>query len=163
MKHTTYIVIGVVILIALVSFIIIKGPPPSPFGTNNTSVATNTTKTIQIVAAENFWGSLVSQIGGTHVQVLSIVSDPNADPHEYESNTENARAFATADYIVVNGAGYDEWANKLIEAGIKPNAKVLNVAELIGQQNGDNPHFWYSPDYVNQTTKQMELDLIAID
>jgi len=95
--------------------------------------------------------------------VLSIVSDPNADPHEYESNTANARAFATADYIVVNGAGYDEWADKLISAGIKPDAKVLDVANLIGQQNGDNPHFWYNPDYVNQTTKQMESDLISID
>ena len=85
--------------------------------------ATNTTKTIQIVVAENFWGSLVSQIGGTHVKVLSIVSDPNADPHEYESNTENARAFAMADYIIVNGAGYDSWANKLIGAGAKQTAK----------------------------------------
>jgi zinc/manganese transport system substrate-binding protein len=95
--------------------------------------------------------------------VLSIVSDPNADPHEYESNTENARAIATADYIIVNGAGYDEWADKLIGAGIKPNAKVLNVADLIGQKNGDNPHFWYDPDYVNQTVEQMESDLISID
>jgi hypothetical protein len=54
MKHTTYIVIGAVIPIALVSFIVIKDSHPSPFGTNNTTVATNTTKTIQIVAAENF-------------------------------------------------------------------------------------------------------------
>src|SRR5271157_4527269 len=163
MKHTTYIVIGVVILIALVSFIIIKGPPPSPFGTNNTPVATNTTKTIQIVAAENFWGSLVSQIGGTHVQVLSIVSDPNADPHEYESNTENARAFAMADYIVVNGAGYDSWANKLIGAGVKSDCKILNVAKLLGKKEGDNPHFWYNPDYENLTVKQMKENLISID
>ena len=127
------------------------------------SVATNTTKTIQIVAAENFWGSLVSQIGGTHVKVLSIVSDPNADPHEYESNAENARAFAMADYIVINGAGYDDWAEKLIGAGTKPNSKVLNVADLLGKKEGDNPHFWYGPEYVNQTIKQMEVDLIALD
>ena len=56
----------------------------------------SSTSKIQIVAAENFWGSLVSQLGGTHVQVLSIVSDPNADPHEYESNTANAQAIANA-------------------------------------------------------------------
>jgi len=163
MKHTTYIIIGVVILIALVSFIAIKNSHPSSFGTNNNSIANNTTKTIQIVAAENFWGSLVSQIGGTHVKVLSIVSDPNADPHEYESNTENARAFAMADYIVVNGAGYDSWANKLIGAGIKSDCKILNVAELLGKKEGDNPHFWYDPDYVNMTVKQMKEDLISID
>ena len=135
MKYATYIAIGVVILIALVSFIVIKDYHSSPFDANNNSVATNTTKTIQIVAAENFWGSLVSQIGGTHVKVLSIVSDPNADPHEYENNTENARAFAMADYIVVNGAGYDSWANKLIGAGVKSDCKILNVAKLLGLFN----------------------------
>ena len=166
MKSGTYIAIGgiVVVLIAVIAIIVTGGlHSNSAVMTNPPPPVNNTPKTIQIVAAENFWGSLVSQIGGSHVQVLSIVSDPNADPHEYESNTGNARAFATADYIVVNGAGYDEWADKLISAGIKPNAKVLNVANLIGQQDGDNPHFWYSPDYVNQTTKQMESDLISID
>ena len=95
--------------------------------------------------------------------MLSIVSDPNADPHEYESNTANARAIATADYIITNGAGYDDWADKLIGAGTKPDAKVLNVADLLGKKEGDNPHFWYSPDYVNQTVKQMESDLISLD
>ncbi|HZS73606.1 MAG TPA: hypothetical protein VFA69_03785, partial [Candidatus Nitrosotalea sp.] len=51
---------------------------------NTIPISTNPSSTkIQIVAAENFWGSLVSQLGGTHVQVLSVVSDPNADPHEY--------------------------------------------------------------------------------
>ncbi|TMI76504.1 ABC transporter substrate-binding protein, partial [Candidatus Bathyarchaeota archaeon] len=59
---------------------------------------------VQVVAAENFWGSLVSQLGGTHTQVLSIVSDPNADPHEYESNAANARAIANANLVIVNGA-----------------------------------------------------------
>ena len=143
MKSGTYIAICgiVVVLIAVIAIIVTDGSHSNPVVTNSSSLVNNTPKIIQIVAAENFWGSLVSQIGGTHVQVLSIVSDPNADPHEYESNTANARAFATADYIVVNGAGYDEWANKLISAGIKPNAQVLNVANLIGQQNGDNPHF----------------------
>ena len=165
MKPGTYIAIGavVVILIAVIAVTVTGGSRSNPVVTNTPPPANNTPQTLQVVAAENFWGSLVSQIGGMHVQVLSIVSDPNADPHEYESNTANARAFATADYIVVNGAGYDEWADKLISAGIKPNAKVLNVANRIGQQNGDNPHFWYSPDYVNQTTKQMELNLISLD
>jgi zinc/manganese transport system substrate-binding protein len=165
MKSKTYVAIGgsVVVLVAIIAIIAIDGSHSNAVVSNSNSIVNNASQKIQIVAAENFWGSLVSQIGGIHVQVLTIVSDPNADPHEYESNTANARAFATADYIVVNGAGYDEWADKLTSAGIKPNAKVLNVANLIGQQNGDNPHFWYSPDYVNQTVKQMELDLISID
>ena len=118
---------------------------------------------LHVVAAENFWGSLVSQIGGSHVQVLSVVSDPNADPHEYESNTTDARAVATANYVIENGAGYDSWVDKLVGAGSSPNRKVLNVATLLGKKEGDNPHFWYNPAYVNQATAQMEQDLIALD
>ncbi len=118
---------------------------------------------LQVVAAENFWGSLVSQIGGSHVDVLSVVSDPNADPHEYESNATDARAVATANYVIENGAGYDTWMDKLIGAGLVPGRKVLNVADLLGKKEGDNPHFWYDPSYVDQVTGQMEQDLVALD
>jgi zinc/manganese transport system substrate-binding protein len=118
---------------------------------------------IQVVAGENFWGSLVSQLGGSRTQVLSIVTDPNADPHEYESNSQDAQAVANAAFVIVNGAGYDDWALKLIAASNTPNQIVLNVANLLGKKEGDNPHFWYSPTYVNETVKAMYNDLISID
>jgi len=119
--------------------------------------------TLQVVAAENFWGSLVSQLGGNRVSVESVVSDPNADPHEYESSASTAKIFATANYVILNGAGYDSWGDKLLSAGTNTNRKVLNVAALLGKKDGDNPHFWYNPDYVNMVTLKMEQDLISID
>jgi zinc/manganese transport system substrate-binding protein len=118
---------------------------------------------MSVVAGENFWGSLISQLGGSRTQVLSVVSDPNADPHEYSSNSQNAQAIATAALVIVNGAGYDDWALKLIAASNTPHQIVLNVAYLLGKKAGDNPHFWYSPYYVNDTVKAMYLDLISID
>jgi zinc/manganese transport system substrate-binding protein len=118
---------------------------------------------VQVVAAENFWGSLVSQLGGTHVNVLSIVSDPNADPHEYGSDSADAIAIANANFVIVNGAGYDDWALQLIAASNTPNQAVLNVQELINQSVTANPHFWYSPYYVNDTVKTMYKDLVCID
>lgn len=118
---------------------------------------------IKVVAAENFWGSLISQLGGTNVQVFTIVKDPNADPHEFESTTADAEAVARANYVIVNGAGYDDWALKLISANIIPDQKVLNVANLLGQKVGVNPHFWYSPYYVNETLHQMYTDLVSLN
>src|SRR5580692_5758719 len=76
---------------------------------------------IQVVAAENFWGSLITQLGGNKVNVVSIVSDPNADPHEYESNSTDARDIATAKYVIINGVGYDSWADKLLSASPNPS------------------------------------------
>ena len=61
--------------------------------------------TLQVIAGENFWGSIAAQLGGSHVSVTSIVTNPNTDPHDYESSATDARAFATADYVVLNGAG----------------------------------------------------------
>ena len=153
-KYIGWSVVGIIALI-VVTLLIQKQP--------NTVSSTGTSTVIHAIAGENFWGSLLSQLGGNKVSVTSIVSDPNADPHEYESDTDNARAFANANYVVLNGAGYDSWSDNLLSASPNPSRKVLIVADLLGKNAGDNPHFWYSPDYVNQVIAQMEKDLISID
>lgn len=71
-------------------------------------------KVIRVVAAENFWGSIAAQIGGSHVKVTSIISNPDTDPHDYEPTAGDARTVATATYAIVNGIGYDAWAGKLL-------------------------------------------------
>jgi zinc/manganese transport system substrate-binding protein len=119
------------------------------------------------VAAENFWGSLVSQLGGDETSVLSIVSDPNADPHEYEANTSDAIAINDAAFVIVNGVGYDDWALQLIAADNNPSQVVLNVGTLNGVSvTGGivtgNPHQWYNPVYVNHTVAAMYSVLVAI-
>ena len=128
----------------------------------NTGTGPNGHK-LQVVAAENFWGNLAAQLGGNRIHVTSIVSDPNADPHEYASNTGNARLFATANYVVINGVGYDSWANKLLGAQPAPQRKVLAIGTLVGKKDGDNPHLWYNPAYVNQAIVQMDKDLVTLD
>jgi len=149
-------------LIAVVLAIILVVATAAGLYFNRPTSDTSSTQ-VQVVAAENFWGSLAYQLGGTHAQVLSIVSDPNADPHSYESNAANARAIANADLVIVNGAGYDDWALRLLSANNNRNQRVLNVADLLGKHAGDNPHFWYSPTYVNQTVHAMYSDLVSVD
>jgi len=120
-----------------------------------------------VVAAENFWGSLVAQLGGNDTSVLSIVSDPNADPHEYEANITDAIGINDADLVIVNGVGYDQWALDLIAADDHPGQVVLNVGNLNGVTVGGgivsgNPHLWYNPIYVNHTVAAMFSDLVQI-
>jgi zinc/manganese transport system substrate-binding protein len=155
MQRRTYVIsagLALILVVATAAGLYFNRPSPQASSTQ-----------IQVVAAENFWGSLVSQLGGTHTLVLSIVSDPNADPHSYESNAANARAIANANFVIVNGAGYDDWALRLLSANNNQNQKVLNVADLLGKKAGDNPHFWYSPTYVNRTVHAMFTDLISVD
>ena len=118
---------------------------------------------IRVVAAENFWGSVVTQLGGSRVSVISVVSDPNTDPHDYQSSASTARAFAVAQYVVVNGAGYDGWAHSLLDANPTNGRTVFSVADLLGKRDGDNPHFWYAPGYVTRVADRIARDLSAID
>ena len=118
---------------------------------------------IRVVAAENFWGSLVTQLGGSRVSVTSVVTDPNMDPHDYQSSASTARAFAIAQYVIVNGAGYDGWAAGLLSANPTNGRMVLTVAGLLGKHEGDNPHFWYSPADVATVADRITKDLSAID
>jgi zinc/manganese transport system substrate-binding protein len=159
MRKTSYVIIATVL-----AALIVSGAFAGIYLSNpTTSSTTSSSGVIHVVAAENFWGSLITQLGGTRVSVTSIVSDPNADPHEYESNTANAIAIANAQFVIINGAGYDTWAQQLIAASNTPHQVVLNVQELINQTGDANPHFWYSPTYVNETAKAMYQDLVSID
>jgi zinc/manganese transport system substrate-binding protein len=124
---------------------------------------TVTNGVINVVAAESFWGSIAAQLGGTHAKVVSIVSDPAVDPHEYETSTADAKALAQADYVIINGAGYDTWAQKMLDANPANGRTVLDVSGVVGKRPGDNPHFWYNPDYVEQVIARITRDYQSID
>lgn len=127
------------------------------------STPTAQTGPIKVVAGQNFWGSIATQLGGSKASVQSVVTNPNADPHEYESNTNDARAVADAGFVILNGAGYDDWANKLLSANPSSHRTVLVAADLLGKKAGDNPHFWYNPDYVTRMADKMTADYKSID
>ncbi|GAC1592521.1 MAG: hypothetical protein NVS3B21_12280 [Acidimicrobiales bacterium] len=95
--------------------------------------------------------------------VTTVISDPAVDPHGYESRADDARAFAAADYVVTNGAGYDAWADKLLAGNRRPGRMVLSVASLLGKSPTDNPHFWYDPAAVDAVVDRMSTDIISID
>jgi zinc/manganese transport system substrate-binding protein len=118
---------------------------------------------IQVVAAENFWGSIAAQVGGDHVQVTSIIVNPNTDPHDYEATPADARTVAGAGYVIFNGVGYDPWVRQLLDANPVNGRKELEIGKFLGKQEGDNPHFWYNPDYVTQVTNQITADLKSLD
>jgi zinc/manganese transport system substrate-binding protein len=118
---------------------------------------------VEVVAAENFWGSIATQIGGDKVRVVSIITNPETDPHDYEAKPDDAKKIAVANYVIVNGAGYDPWAPKLLAANPVSGRQTLDVGELVGVKEGGNPHLWYSPDYVNKVIDQITADFKKLD
>lgn len=118
---------------------------------------------VQVVAGENFWGDIASQIGGSHVKVTSVISNPDDDPHEYESSSRNAIAVATSRLVIENGLGYDDFMGKLVDSsGAHP--KVIDVADVLGVGGDDpNPHLWYDTARLPEVAAAIASDLSALD
>jgi zinc/manganese transport system substrate-binding protein len=131
-------------------------------GTAGSEVGSSSEK-LQVVAAENFWGSIAAQLGGSKVAVQSIIVNPNTDPHSYEPTASDGVMLAKSQMAIVNGIGYDLWASKLIAANPSSSRKVLDVGSLLGLVEGDNPHQWYSPSSVQRVINQIVSDYKQLD
>ncbi len=119
--------------------------------------------TLRVVATENFWGSIATQLAGSRATVRSIITNPQTDPHAYEPTASDARAIAGADFVIENGAGYDPWAQKLIDANPSTSRSVLDVGKLNGVAEGGNPHMWYSPAFVRKVIAGVTAQLQRLD
>ncbi|GAA3888577.1 zinc ABC transporter substrate-binding protein [Streptomyces lacrimifluminis] len=101
---------------------------------------------VAVVASTNVYGDIVEQIGGAKVDVTSIISDPDQDPHSYEANTQNQLALSKAKVVVENGGGYDDFVDRMLKSG-GSSAEVVNAVKVSGKtapKGGElNEHVWY--------------------
>jgi zinc/manganese transport system substrate-binding protein len=134
----------------------------SPAGSPPTSGSPGSV-TISVVAAENFYGNIVHQLGAGHVSVVSILSDPNVDPHEYESSVQNGISVSKAQLVIQNGDDYDTWMDKLLSASPNPNRIVLVGADIANHKLTDNPHVWYGVDNIQTIAGAITAALEKID
>jgi len=119
---------------------------------------------LPVVAAENFYGDLATQVGGEHVAVTSVLSNPDADPHLFEPGTQNALAVANARVVVRNGDGYDDWTTKLLDAAPSRGRRLVTVADVVPQPGPDpNPHLWYDTLALPQVVRAFGAALAAAD
>jgi zinc/manganese transport system substrate-binding protein len=100
---------------------------------------------IVVVAAENFYGDIARQIGGERVSVISIMNNPDQDPHLFETTPAIVRQLAGAQVVILNGVNYDPWMDKLLAAAPRASRTVISAAQLTGRKAGENPHLWYDP------------------
>jgi len=118
---------------------------------------------VTIVAAENFYGDVANQIGGSYVKVSSILSNPDQDPHLFEASPSVARSLSGARIVVYSGIDYDPWMEKLLSASKSTDRKEIVVADVIGKKTGDNPHIWYDPATMLAFAQALSDALVAED
>lgn len=140
-----------------------KSAVPTGSGGSDGSAGSGGSK-IAVVAAENFWGSIALQLGGSHVVETSIITNPDTDPHSYEATPDDAKLIAGARLFIQNGIGYDtSWAPKLVSANPASGRDVLTVGDVVGLKDGDNPHQWYSHDSVYKVIDAIVAEYKKLD
>jgi zinc/manganese transport system substrate-binding protein len=119
---------------------------------------------LSVVAAENAYGSIAAQIGGRHVAVTSILTDPAADPHLFTADTTTGLAVARAALVIQNGAGYDSFMGKLESAAPSSGRIVVTVADVLGVRGaGANPHLWYDVPRLGRVAGAIAVGLERAD
>jgi zinc/manganese transport system substrate-binding protein len=118
---------------------------------------------IKLVAAENFYADIAQQIGGPEVEVASILSNPNQDPHDFEASPSTARQIADAELVVYSGADYDPWMESLLSASPSEHRRVIVAANLVHRVSGDNPHIWYDPQTMPAVAKALAAEFSSRD
>ncbi len=133
------------------------------FGLSCLALATAAAEPINVVAAENFYGDVATQIGGNNVSVTSILTNPDQDPHLFEASPSTAKDLVGAKIVITNGADYDPWMEKLLSANKVSGRKEIIVANLVHKKAGDNPHLWYDPATMPSLAKTLAANLAAAD
>jgi zinc/manganese transport system substrate-binding protein len=132
-------------------------------GSNFSANAQGAGQGITVVAAENFYGNLASQLGGSHVAVTSILSDPNVDPHAYQSNVNTAIMVSRANLVIENGAGYDDWMDKILSSAPNSNRLLLKGYDLAPTHLPENEHVWYSFANITVIAQAITTDFKRLD
>jgi zinc/manganese transport system substrate-binding protein len=132
-------------------------------GVSAPATSTSGPRIVTAVATINAWGSILAQLGGTHVRETSIITNPSTDPHLYEPTPADGRLLATARLVVENAIGYDPWAARALAANPEPGRTVISVGRLLGISAGGNPHRWYSPGDVERVADAITAALQRLD
>ena len=121
-------------------------------------------KQLDVVAAENVYGNIAQQIGGPHVSVTSILTNPNADPHLFQPGTSTGVAVAKAKVVLQNGLGYDAFVTKLENTASSGSRKVVTIADVLGVHGTDaNPHLWYDEPKLDKIASAIATPLEQAD
>lgn len=112
---------------------------------------------LTVVTSTDVWGSVARAVAGDAAEVKSIINDPSADPHAYESKPADAAEVAEADLVVFNGGGYDAFMPKILESvATVPTVEAFALQTRKPAEGAlPNEHVWYDLSVVQSVAQQV--------
>lgn len=109
---------------------------------------------LRVVCVEAVWCDIASQIGAGTIITQDLITRQAIDPHFQQISASRFEQLEKADFIIVNGAGYDNWAEASINGLSRDPKSIINVGLLVPEMAQRNPHLYYSVDVVTQFAQE---------
>ena len=132
---------------------------PSDKGTENKSGK------IHVMVSISPLKEFAEKIGGDKIDVETLVPD-NMEAHDFELKTRDIESVMKNDLFIYNGAGMEDWLDKLEETVSDSDVKFIdssknsNIIEIDGKQD---PHLWLSLIEAQNQCKTIMEALCDID
>ena len=126
--------------------------------------------TLKVVTTTTVLADLVRQVGGTRVDVFSLVPKGGA-VHTFDPTPTDVKRVAGARLLFANGLGLDDWLTALAQdAGtdatvVRLGEDLPGVTYLAGDGDGEapNPHVWLDAAYAARYVDRIEAALSQAD
>lgn len=129
---------------------------------------------VRVLAIETFMADIAQNVAGNRLTVEALMPI-GADPHGFEPTPRDVARVAECDVLIVNGAGFEEFLDKLLEnAGgqryILIASAGLTSRETPGEHKANSqhhpegdPHFWLDPNNVITYVENIRAGLSQVD
>ncbi len=161
-------VLSILVILALFAacFAGCAGKSPSPNTSGQLQTSQSNEKSLSIVTS--FYPIYIHTINVAkdipNVKVLNMTKPQTGCLHDYTLTTDDMKTIETAQAFVVNGAGMEQFLDKVILQ--LPNLKIVEASlgiELIEEEGAEegNPHVWVS---ISNAMKQVQniADTLAV-
>lgn len=129
---------------------------------------------LPVIASFSILGDIVRTIGGDRVEVSTLVG-PDEDAHVFEPKPADAKRLVQARLLVVNGLGFEPWAQKLAKSasykgqtvvaaqGVKPRTLPAEQGDKGHDHAETDPHAWQDPTNVVRYVRNISAALAKAD
>jgi len=145
------------VMFALLTLVACAAPTPRP---------------LKVLAAETFLADIGQNVAGDRLQIEALLP-LDADPHSFEPTPNDVRRVADCTVLIVNGAGFEEFLNRIL-ANAGGNRQVIDASagltsrkptanEILDADRPGDPHFWLDPSNVVKYVENIRDALAQVD
>lgn len=104
----------------------------------------------------------VGKVGGEAIERMLLIPK-GVEPHDYEPTIKDIQRVDSADVLVYNGLGFENWIGKMSNPQKIDASKGLNASYLDERNMTFDPHVWLDPLLAKKQVENIRDGLIMID